>query len=369
MIKHGENLRPHSWYIVVIDIMVLFLLSLIYLWPLVVGSQEEMVWGEDYYLQYFSPVFESFVRTYREEGVLSYRILFGPAPYVANMEMPVFSPLTLFLLLMPSAVLSVRGMMIFTVLAAGLSMYVLMVVWKSNRPAALLASVGYMLSGAVAARIRFGNLSLLWGYSWAPLALAFLVLALKKSRLSLAALAGLVLALQIQSGGFILSVYTAMLLAMYTGYWSLVNVLSLRSPSCADATKVIWMALRALVYAAIFAFALGAAKILPVWEASQFTDRQVGGLSFWDAFGGGYNNIWWIWRSLVSKHGMLFSAPWAGDWFSTYSPDYSHYIGAFLMGLALVSAAIVTALVLACFWRLLDDEAALVMIFLLLITV
>lgn len=265
---------------------------------------------------------------------------FSGMPYVANPQTSTFYFSTL-LVLLAGEVDGIRWAVIIHVMLAGLNMYYLAIALRQRRTAALVSGIGYMFSGYLVARIAIGHVTFVYGYCWAPLALAFCEKAITRDDLRYAVLTGSVLALQILAGALILLGYTALLLTAYLIYnflayarriswWNIGDTQSRLSETSGNgrsrfrlkiprspATKLLSIGL----IIGSSAFALSAIKILPMIEFASETARlaERGGIV------GGIPDIQALYNVFLESRTQVYHDLYGFGWW-----EFCSYMGGFL---------------------------------------
>jgi len=204
---------------------------------------------------------------------LWYRYRYGGAPYLGDPQMIIFYPTTILLALSPNEMIGIRYAIVLHVILSGISMYFLMNVWKQSPEASLVAGLGYMLGGYTFAKIWAGHLTFIYPNMWIPLVLAFTELSFRRRSPKYAALAGLSLAMQVQSG-VIMALYTAILLGLYGLFKiGMTIVRHIRRPI--ELLRNTGETAKFVAIFAVFAFLFSASKILPTLEVLPYIDRGV----------------------------------------------------------------------------------------------
>jgi len=144
--------------------------------------------------------------------------MLGNDTSLGHPEIPIFYFSTPILLLMPNTQTTIRLLLVIHAAISGISMYILLRVWKLPSEPSFVGSMGYMLSGFFYARILGGHVSMIFGYSWAPLVIALYEFSLIRNSLRIAFVSGISLALQILSGGVVTFFYTLQFFGLYFLY-------------------------------------------------------------------------------------------------------------------------------------------------------
>jgi len=206
-----------------------------------------------------------------QEIPLWYRYRYAGAPYLGDPQMIVFYPSTIILALAPNEMVGIRYAIVLHVIMSGVTMYFLLNVWGQKPEASLVGGIGYMLGGYTFAKIWAGHLTFTYPYAWIPLVLAFLELSLRRRSVKYAALAGLSLAMEAQSG-LIMALYTGILLALY-GLYNVGITLTRHTGKTRELLRHAREATKVSVVFTVFTVLVSASKILPTLEVLPYLDR------------------------------------------------------------------------------------------------
>jgi len=174
---------------------------------------------------------------------------------------------TIFIILFKNIFLAINLSSLLYLFISGLGMYLLVRYLVSSRNAAFISAIIYMFNGLIYRFIVGGNPSILEPYSLIPLIFLF-VLKAKKSRnpIDYSILAGILLTLQIFSGGALVLIYTFLLIGPYLAL-DLIN-----SKFKINFTKTIIVGIVLL----IVLLGLSAIKLLPNLDYVKKTNRAQG---------------------------------------------------------------------------------------------
>jgi len=190
-------------------------------------------------------------------------------------------PLLLILLLKNNTTLAVNLTLVISFFLAGLGMYFLFFELKRSKKAALIASIVFMLSGAVFGFGLFGNISVMVPLSMMPFVFLFIHKALfGKGWIMNAIIAALFASLQIHAGGMIMFLYTSILVGSYAVF----GLFNKNITSRLIKTSII------MIIFVIFSVGLSAVKLLPTFEFQESSSR-VSKFSYNEFLGGDGHQI------------------------------------------------------------------------------
>ena len=188
-----------------------------------------------------------------------------------------FINLTLiFIILFKNIFLSISLSSLLYFFIAGLGMYLLVKKLTNSQMAAFISSLIFMLNGLIYSFIVWGNPSVLEPYALIPLIFLFAMKAAKsKNPIFYSALAGILMSLQIFSGGGLIFIYTGLLIGPYMVF----NLISKNFKINFLKTLVIGLVML------IFLFGLSAVKLLPSSDFLKKSNRA-DGVSYQEYIGG-----------------------------------------------------------------------------------
>jgi hypothetical protein len=244
------------------------------------------------------------------------------APFLANMQWGVFSPLNLLIARLPADV-GYNGFVLANVAMAGVFMFLLARQWKLSRPASLVAALAFMFSGRLISWAWGGALFMLSAIAWLPLVVLLCERAMSAQtrRLRWIALAAVAAAAQVLSGHPQVTFFSGCVLA--------VLVLDRMIETRDVRVTIVPLAI------AVLAVGLSAVQLLPTYEAMGLSTRAFewkSGVQL-SAIEGSYNPlrlITWIIPDLFGNAVSL--RPAATDWLSlvfreAHSDEFRAYIG------------------------------------------
>jgi len=150
---------------------------------------------------------------------------------------------------------------------SGLGMYLLFLTFKDNKKGAFIAAIIYMFNSYMHSFVMTGNLNVLAGYSLIPFAFMFFVKALKSKNFTKnSVFSGLLITLQIFSGGTLFMTYEIVLFGIYALFYLFGGKLRSRL------LKVIIVSLIVI----LVGVGLSAIKLLPGIEFLNLSNRGTG---------------------------------------------------------------------------------------------
>ena len=247
--------------------LVLTAVVVTFFWPLLSGAK----------VLYFRDVPRFFypMRFYAAQAVRTLQIplwnpyIFCGTPFLANWHSAVFYPLSAIYYLLPFE----RGFHIYIVvhfLLAGFFMWLLLRAFRLSPAGSFIGALAFAFSGFLISLADFPNF--LSSFIWLPLAFFFFHQALIKSSLSFVFFTSLVLTVMILAGGPEPVFVGLFLLAAYTLYLCLIQVVH-KSPWRENLRPLSYLAL-----ALLLGLALSAITLIPFFEFLHHSDR-VSGLS------------------------------------------------------------------------------------------
>ena len=198
----------------ILAVAALFLLSLIFFWN-IIGTGTVM--NNVHYLHeqtFFAYNYKSAL----ENGTLPFwtPYWYSGQPLFGDSQLFFLNLTLVFMLLLKNIFLAVSLSALAYLFIAGLGMYLLAKHFIGSRSAAFISSVIFMFNGLIYTFVLWGNPSILEPYSLIPLIFLFIAKAKKsKNPVNYSALAGMLLAFQIFSGGAQVFLYTLMLVGLY----------------------------------------------------------------------------------------------------------------------------------------------------------
>lgn len=200
------------------------------------------------------------------------RYRFSGYIYAGDPQVSTYYISTIVSLLSLNEHLAIRYNIVLHAIMSGLFMYFLLNVWKQRPEASTIGSIGYMLSGFFIARVFAGHLPMIYAYPWMPLVLASFELAHERDSAKYAMLTAISLSMQILSGGFVIFLYTSLLLGIYAAHKWLVRIVS-HHDNPMTVLKQVGQIGKWLVMTAIFTLGISAIKIMPVVDEMVYAGR------------------------------------------------------------------------------------------------
>jgi len=192
--------------------------------------------------------------------------------YVGDPQVSTYYISSVVLVLSPNELLGIRYNIVLHMIMSGLFMYVLMNVWKQRHEASIIGAIGYMLSGFFISRVFAGHLPMIYAYPWMPLVLASFDLSYERNSAKYATLTAFSLFMQILSGGYVIFVYSSLLLGVYAIHKLLVRLVSLHR-NLRTVLKQVGQTAKLLAVIVALTLGMAALKIVPVVEEMAYTGR------------------------------------------------------------------------------------------------
>jgi len=314
-------------------------------WPLIVGGKV-LYWGVSI-LQFYEWR-QLMVDAYRAGQFPLWNSALGcGAPLLANLQSAALYPLNLIYLIFPVEQAMGYSVVLHVILAGG-STYGFTRYLGLTRPAALVSSLCYMLSGFIIGRAQF--LSMVNAAAWLPLLLWLTHRTVRRARLADAIALGLVSAVQLLAGHAQLWYYSLWLVALYALFLHLGPTLragrelfsrlrtggggvdNVRQPVVSRA----WVGWALLLLAVAVGVLAAAAQAWPAVELAQLSQRAAG---LDDKFAMNYS--FWPWRFITLFAPDFFGHPARGNFWGrgNYWEDCG-YIGVLPFVLACVAVAL-----------------------------
>lgn len=290
-------------------IAVIIFLGLLFFTPLVL--QPDAVLYSDYsdFINYHLPCKYFLVRSWQQMGELPLWCpeMFSGMPFVHDVQVAAFYPPHAPLYLVPENHLGAAcsWLIVAHVLTAGLCMYGYARYKGLKGAGAVVAALGYMFAGKWLMHILVGGHFNAAPLAWLPLVLLFLEQAIERASFVRATLAGVFFAFIVLGAHPQLTVYSGMLVAL----WTLASALAFQAPPIAETPEregeapaepfsrrtngsagaspshpetVIARWLLCGLWTALVAGLLSAIQLLPSLEATRLSSRTLGVPLFWD---------------------------------------------------------------------------------------
>ncbi len=133
-------------------------------------------------------------------------------PFFLKPQVSVYYLQTIFLILSPNSWLGIKLSIIFHVILAGISMYFLIVYLKLDNKIALASSILFMMNPYIMNEVNKGHTNILYPYAFVPLIVLFTLKSFSgKGWIKYRVIAGLLMALQVHSGGQSIFLFTSIL--------------------------------------------------------------------------------------------------------------------------------------------------------------
>ncbi len=207
-------------------------------------------------------------RIYARQSVLQGEIpLWNPyshfgQPFLANPLTAVFYPLTALFYLLPLK-LALNLYIILHFLIAGIAMYFLMRCWKVSSGGALISAITFSFSGWMVANVEFFSFAVA---AWTPLIVMLIFMIIKKPRLYLSIITGLIVAMQTMTTNPQNQVYTILAAGLIVVIFTAILAFSERRSTL---IKVFGL----ILLAGCLSFILSAIQLLPTIEFANLTAR------------------------------------------------------------------------------------------------
>ncbi len=186
-------------------------------------------------------------------------------PLFIKPQVSLYSLQTIFLLLSPNSWLGIKLSIIFHVILAGISMYLLIVYLKLDKKIALASSILFMANTFILGETQVGHVNILYPYSLIPLITLFALKSVRsKEWLTYSIITGLLMALQIHSGGQSIFLFTTILF----GYILFFHIFG------KDMKKRIFKMLVIGIIVSLVLLGLTAIKVLPSSEFVKISSRS-----------------------------------------------------------------------------------------------
>jgi len=249
----------------ILAIAALFFISLVFLHD-IFGAGRLMDNGHHLHEQTF---FGYNYKVAQEEGTLPFwtPYWYSGQPLYGDAQVFFLNLTHIFISLFKNVFLAIDMSTLVYLFISGLSMYFLVKYLTSSRVSAFISSLVYMFNGMIYGFVVTGNPSVLEPYSLIPFIFLFVVKSERSPNpVPYAILAGVMLALQVFSGGMFMLIYTLILIGLYLA----ASLLS---------KKFLGKFLKAFVIALVMfgvLIGLSAVKLWPGYDFSKLTNRSQG---------------------------------------------------------------------------------------------
>ena len=187
-------------------------------------------------------------------------------PFYPKGQKPIFSPLTIFLLILPSAWMAIKWDIILHLFIAGVSTYLLVNYLKQKPIYSFISSIIYMFNYLMLAELFVGHTNIVFAYAYLPFIMLFSMKAIKEKTITNSIIVAFFLAMQFHAEGPQPALYSLILFGSFMSLSLITRDFKKR------AVKVATIAVISLT---LFA-GLSAIKLLPASEALEFGPRQEG---------------------------------------------------------------------------------------------
>ncbi|MCH8004063.1 MAG: hypothetical protein IH934_05535 [Nanoarchaeota archaeon] len=256
--------------------LVIFLISLIF-FKNFLGTETLMANGHHLHEQTF---FAYNYKTALEKNTLPFwtPYWYSGQPLFGDSQVFFVNLTFIFTILFKNIFLAINLSTLFYFFISGLGMYILVKNLTGLRTAAFISSLIYMFNGLIYDFIVQGNPSILEPYALIPLVFFFVIKATKaKNPIFYSALAGILMAFQIFSGGGLILIYTGILIGAYLTF----NIISKNFKKNFIKTLIIGFLI------ILFLVGLSAIKLFPSSDFMKKTNRGQG-LSYQEYIGSDY---------------------------------------------------------------------------------
>lgn len=183
-------------------------------------------------------------------------------PLVADPLNSIYNPLILLSFLLFPLQISIKLTYIISIFLSGLFMYILLKYLKISPVISLLASITFMSSGYLAARIYAGHLEKILSYPLVPLLLLSLLILYKKEGIKWSGIVALILTLFVFSGAIYETLYAFIILGSTIVLYIIIFIIN-------QDKKYISRTFSLLTSCVLFLF-FAAVKVLPLTEISTY---------------------------------------------------------------------------------------------------
>lgn len=256
-------------------------LTALFFAPLVFHPTHVLYSDHSDFLAHYLPAKHFLIESWRETGEMPLWCPYslGGMPFIHDPQVGAFYPLHWVLLLLPADAIgsALSWLIVAHLLVAGWGTYLYARSQKLDRPAALIAAIGFLFAGKWLLHLLAAGHYTTIGLAWLPWALLCLETAIVRGRLTWATAAGGFYALVILGTQPQWAFYAGILLAL----WPLASTALWRR----------WFAYGA--WAAAIAVGLSAVQILPTLEAAALSTRS-GGVPSGDVLAGGLRALMFL---------------------------------------------------------------------------
>ena len=330
----------HSRFSAALPYAGLVLLAIIFHWPILFSSVDELIDTSDIRL-YFH-----WLHQFTREHLLAGRLpLWDPynycgTPFAANPQATVFYPLSWLHLLMP-VIHAHKWMIALHGVLAGSFMYMYLRRVRLDASAAFIAAAPYMLGNYAMANAAVGHLTMLFTMTWIPLALWCIERAVQARILGWKAwtwwmlLAGAVMGVQFLAGEPQNCYYTGLLVTVYV----IVRTLRDEDEKQGMGASIRFIAI-GLAITAISAACFSAIQLLPAAEFALHSDRGSNTYEFATFMSvppASFTEFLMPWRNRAHAFGW-HASKW--NWTVQQNWDFAGYVGVFSLLLAAMSVGV-----------------------------
>jgi len=203
-----------EWKPDLILIIILFLLTCIFFWKILLNP-DQMTYFSDTYRQFYPWRF--FMENNYIQNQLPLWLPYSSSgePFIGNIQTAIFYPVNIAMFSIFPTYLAFGYSYLLHIFLAGLFMYIFMRYIKLDKTCSLLSSIIFMYSGFLITHTYAGHYTVITAACWIPLIFLLFEIALNKKSLFYGLLIGIPIGLQLLAGHMQTSFYTLIALGLY----------------------------------------------------------------------------------------------------------------------------------------------------------